>query len=670
MAKKRKPAGRALPGDLAAATPGEAKAPESPGDAQAQSDSQRFARWQGRVAGAIRLRKDWEETYDVEQCERYFLGQQDEQQVRLNHFAATVKTMRPSLFLQSPKFYVRPKAGKPTKPVGGHVAAVAEGTLESIARQDEHLEQAAALAVLQAFWRVGVIKTTYDPTLEPNPNVGAPVYETTEEGEAKRGEGGELVQLRHPLTGEPMTEPAEVLTDEIYRWRWVDAASLLLPDEGPDASQWTWIGEEVVVPLEEAKADTRFPEDVRARLRSNHARKRPKTDQQQSQGDSGTAEEFLKYVEVYDRKAKRLLIWADGQDTTGFLHDDLVPGWIDNDPYSVLMLGEPITGPEPSPWPVPVTRDWIPAQNEYNIRRRQIMEGAKRSARKGVYEDGAFDDQEEAMKAMQSPDDMAFAKGDPNKVKILEAPDLNPSIYRDIPLLINDWRIITGQTGARMSKPDADTATEATFVERAANLRDATGQRLVLRWLAEAGGKMLQCLKHTLTLDVWVAMREMNDKEFALYLERNYGIPTAQQAMMVTLFPGLKTAFRERFGHDKWVQVTRESLQFESDVSVAPGSTKPKNLEAERTQFLQFLRVLGQAPQLALSRELMAHIARMFEIEDDRLLDELQALAQQMVQIQAKVAGRDQGGASGVPTGQANGSAILASLMAAGGGAG
>lgn len=671
--KRRKPAGRALKGDLAAATPGEAKAPESK-DEPDQSAQRRLAKWQARVARAVQVRKDHDTEFEVELCEKYFLGQQDMSQagrVKLNHFAATVKTMRPSLFLQSPKFYVRPKPGKPTKPVGGHVASVAEGVLDSIARQDEHLEQAAALAVLQSFWRIGVLKIAYNPRLEPNPRAGQPLYQMNEDGEPIRDpQTGDKVPLKHGLTGEPLVEQDTVLTDELYRWEWVDAANMLLPDEGPDPDKWSWLGEEVIVTLDEAKDDSRFPADVRATLRSNHSRRRTATEsQRQAHGEHD--DEFFKYVEVYDLREKRQLIWAEGQDTPQFLVDEMIPDWMDNDPYSVLALGEPILGPDPSPWPVPVVRDWMPVQDEYNIRRRQIMEGAKRSGRKGMYTDGAFADEDEALKLMQSPDDMTFAKvTDMNQVKILEAPDLNPGIYKDIPLLLNDWRIITGQTGARMASPDADSATEATFIERAANLRDATGQRLVLRWLGTAGTKMLQCLKATLTLDMWIALREMNDKEFTLYLERVYQIPVAQQALMTKLFPGVKEAFRERYGNEKWVCVTREQLQFEADVSVAPGSTRPKNLEAERSQFLQFLRVLGQAPQLALSRELMAYIARMFEIEDDRLLDELNALAMQMVQIQSKVAGREQGGDSGMATGGAQAAPILAALMAGAGNGG
>jgi hypothetical protein len=629
---------------------------------------QRFTRWQARVSRSIEVRKQWVAKYDVESCERYFLGDQDQAdsgRVKLNHFGATVKTMRPNLILQMPKYYVRPKPGQPTKPVGGHVAAVAEGVLDAIARQDDHLEIEAELATLQAFFRIGVLKIIHDPTLEPNPMAGEPLYQMTEEGEPILDAQGEKVPLRHKLTDAPMTEPTEVMTDQLYRWRWVDAANMLLPDEGPNPLTWSWIGEEIIVTLEEAQADSRFRGKT---LRANHSRRHPDRDKGPAVPDD---DEFFKYVEVYDRKAKRLLIWADQQDAPGFLVDDLIEGWVNNDPYALLRLGEPITGPEPSPWPVPLTRDWIPAQDEYNIRRRQIMEGAKRSARKGVYDEGAFADEEEARKAMASPVDMEWVKGNPDKVKILETPDLNPGIYRDVPLLLNDWRIITGQTGARLASPEADTATEATFVERAANLRDADAQRLVMRWLGQAGTKMLQCLKQTLTLDMWVALRAMNDREFSAYLERVYQVPVPQQALMARMFPGIKEAFRERFGEQKWVCVTREQLQFEADVTVAPGSTRPKNLDSERTQFLQFLRVLGQAPQLALSRELTGRIMRMFDMDDERLLDELQMLAQQMVQINSKVAGREQGaaqgGASGLPTGQDNGAAILNALMASGG---
>ncbi len=95
--------------------------------------------------------------------------------------------------------------------------------------------------------------------------------------------------------------------------------------------------------------------------------------------------------------------------------------------------------------------------------------------------------------------------------------NLNASITNDVPALLMDWRIITGQTGAKMGMTDADTATEATFVERASNLRDAELQKAVLRWLKTAGKKMWQLVRATLTLQLFVKLRGMDDNAVKMY---------------------------------------------------------------------------------------------------------------------------------------------------------
>jgi hypothetical protein len=304
----------------------------------------------------------------------------------------------------------------------------------------------------------------------------------------------------------------------------------------------------------------------------------------------------------------------------------------------------------------------VDIQKEYNIRRRQITQGSKRSARKVLAERSTFDDAEEAEKALQSPDDMATAfVTDLNKPpRMMEERDLNPTIYKDIPLLQMDWRLITGQTGARLADPEGGTATEAGFAERAANLRDAEAQKFVVRWLGTLGRKMLQCVKATLTFQTWILLREMGDKELTAYLQRVHGIAPEMQAM----FPDLVKGLRQRFGTTRPLAVTREELQFEAEVTVVPGSTRPKNLDAERRAFIEVLKLLGAAPQLAMSRELLTRVLKMFEMEDDRLVDELVALSEKMTQVDANQAGRNQGTAAG-PPGGANGVTAAPDLLAA-----
>jgi hypothetical protein len=637
-------------------------------DTATKADQDLLARWKTRVARAQKIRKDWEVAYKVEKCERYFLGMQGDrgrgdQDTVFNHTWATIKTQRPNLFYTQPKFFVRSKPGR-NNPTLERDAAIGEATLESVGKQDDNLKRAGSLGVLQNYFRIGVLKTVYDPRMEPNPRAGEPIYNVGDTGEPIVDELGQAVQMRDPATGEPLVEPEEVLTDEAYRYEWVDGTNMLLPDEGPDRSKWSWVGEEIVVPLEDAKQDTRFSKSLRSRLVANESTSKLKHAAPLRGDMASSDDEKLRYYELYDIKQKRVRVLADGQEFEDFLMDEPLPHGVEDHPYALLLGWTPILGPEPSPWPMPHIRPWLDIQREYNIRRQQITEGAKRSARKGIYFDGSFDNADEAVKALQSPGDMEFAKGTtPQMIPVmLDVPNLNTDIWRDIPALQADWRVITGQSGARLSDPDSDTATEASFVERAGNLRDADMQDAINDWLSEAGRKMLQRIRATLTMDLWIKLRGFSDTEFQQYVERVYG----KEVMLgIQFLPGLKEIYRERFGQEKWQRVTRESLQFEADVSVVPGSSRPRNLEVERSQWIQFLQIIGQFPQLALSRELLRETAAKFEYISERMLDELTALAQQMVNINANQAGRTQGGAnaSAQPQG-GDGMGMLANMLA------
>ena len=632
----------------------EPKETETELSASKKSRIERLNIWRKRVERAKKIRTDWEREYQVKECERFFLGKQrnqgDEETIVLNHFWATLQAEKPNLLLATPKFYVRPKPGKES-PEEESSAMIGEGVLSAIAEQKHNLKQSSTLALLQAFFRIGVIKTIYNPKLEPNPNVGEFVYASDPAGnpifEKDEISGGVLQGPKGPIkkkvvdedTGKPLIEPKKIVRSDAYRWQWVNAKNMLLPDEGPDQTTWTWLGEEIVVDFEDAKDDDRFSHT--SKLVANE---KPK-DNQPATDKSTPDEEKLRYYECYDIKNKKIRVFADGQPFDDFLLEEDLPDGIEDHPYAILLGWTPIIMPEPSPWPFPHTNPWLGPQEEYNTRRRQIMEGAKRSARKLGFDDNTFPDEEEAFKHLQSAKDLEGVKlNDTTKPPItMEAPNLNPAIYNDIPLLQTDWRMITGLSGAKLMNPDANTATEATFVERASNLRDVDMQDAVQLWLAQAGEKMLQLVSKTLTIDMFIKLRGFSDSESQKYLQAIYGIPSE----MFQFYPELKELVRERYGKEKWHAITRDDLQFESEVSVVPGSMRPPNLDVERDQWLKFLQILGQFPQLALSRELLKQTAKKFEYISERALDELAALAQKMIDVNARQAGRDQPGAQG-----------------------
>ena len=611
-------------------------------------DQPDYKKWYARIRKARKVRKDWEKRWKVEKCEEFFLGKQWKNQNDgprvLNHFLATVKVTQTNLLLENPKALVRPKPGN--EMTSARKASLAEQVLTAIMAQDDNFEDAASLGLLQNFFRVGVLKVVYDPVLEPNPNFGRAVAQKDGDGNPILDQNtGEPQPMVDPATGQPIQEPPMVVSDDTYRFEWVDAKCMLFPDSGPYMRKWRWIGEEVTVPLEDAKEDERFPAELRMQFKCNVKEDKKSGEKRSSYGEGEEDEEseLFRYCELYDREDKRWLCIAEDQDFDDPLIDDVLPEGIEDDPYAILPGWTPILGPDPCPWPLPHTYPWLDAQEEYNIRREQEMQGAKRSARKVFYTGDMFDNSEEALNMLQSSRDMEGVRvQDIMRVPVAFAePTLNPAIWQDSAAILNDWRIITGQTGAKLSgSTDANTATEASFIERASTLRDAELQKAVYKWLRTALRKMLQLVRATLTTGMWVKLRGMTQEEMAMYVASVHGLPPE----MLQLLPGLQQYLVQTFGNDKMEHVSREDLTFEADIEIVPGSTRPRSLPQEKAQLLEFLQLFAQSPQIALVPSLMQEIASKYEFLSPQVVQECQQLAMMMVQMNANQAGRNQGG--------------------------
>ncbi|MGI9298586.1 MAG: hypothetical protein ACR2QC_11925 [Gammaproteobacteria bacterium] len=617
----------------------------------AETKLDRLKRWQSRADTARKLRKSWETDYHVRELERMWLGKQeidrdDQQQFWLNHFFATVQTLRPSLLSRSTSFVVKPKSGR-RQPFGTLESQTMEGVLKSIGEQDDNLFNDASLALAQAFFRMGVLKVVYDPVMEDNPRAGEPLRDERlldeELDDAGRQDDVE------PVEGgdNDNVEPDEVVSDEIYRFEWVDAARMLLPDAGPNRRKWPWIGEEITVTLSEAKKDERF------RHRSQLVANTKPEDEQDSEvplAEIGEDDEIdlFTYTEMYDIENKKFVAFATGQDFDDFLIDDDFQEGIEDDPYSILRFLL-ITGPKPMPWPKPMTYDWMPMQEQYNILRESQVNSAKRAARKFLYEESTFPDEEEIDKFTSNADMQGVTITDANRPPIMFGESSqNPDVARNIPFLMNDWRVVTGASGTRLGDPDAQTATEAVLIEQSSSLRDSESRMQVDKWVASAGKKMLQLVKQTLTLSIWVELRGFSDDEFREFLQRpavatmlalqfgQQNVPAIIAALEVN--PRLQQRFRERFADMKPLQVSRSQLQFEADVEVKPSTARP----LQQAQLLRLASVMG--PLVFTSPTFLEELLASFDLpQGDRIAEELMMTVRQFQQGQQQ---GDQGGGS------------------------
>jgi hypothetical protein len=122
---------------------------------------------------------------------------------------------------------------------------------------------------------------------------------------------------------------------------------------------------------------------------------------------------------------------------------------------------------------------------------------------------------------------------------------------------------------------------------------------------------------------------------------------------------------------EEWITMRPEDYQQiegEYEYSINVGATTPQLPEIERAQWLSFLGVVTNAPQLLLSKTLLKETARMHHIENDALVEELFEIGQQMMSGQIPMPGAQgsqpntQGTAAARTGGQAMGSGNVMSM--------
>ena len=300
---------------------------------------------------------------------------------------------------------------------------------------------------------------------------------------------------------------------------------------------------------------------------------------------------------------------------------------------------------------------------------------ARRAARKFLYDPQTFGDEEELDKFTSDEDMQGVMVNDMTRPPLMfgEA-STNPDVLRGIQYMDTKWRIITGASGTRLSDPDSNTATEAILTEQASTIRESDERTQVNKWLATAGKKMLQLLRQTLTLDIWVTLRDFTDAEFQDFLQREdvqrvLGLSVGEQNVPALLAriqtdDNLRRTFLQRYGRIRPLQVTRERLQFEADVDVLPSASRP----LQQAQLLRLAQVLG--PVVFTSPTFMEELFDSFDLpQGERIAVELQANMRRIEQQQAQQ-GQEQTGQPTVPTGQENGAVQPNVLQAVRGGVG
>jgi len=521
--------------------------------------------WIDRVERAAKKRKAYFKT--IKKYKKFYDGEQwGDKKVTLkdkttvNLIFAHIKSQIPFLYFQNPKWYVRPKGIH--KAQFAENARLAEMMLNYYVEENLRisLKKQIRLAILDAFFAFGVIKTGYIADFETNKNFGQP--KVLGEDEAGKpiydvSESGEMI----------IDEEEEIVTNEAFYARRVSPAQMLFDPECENYFEdGRWIGQEIIKSYHDVKNSKLYKNT--STLEPSYFAKTgyplDKTDG--AYWEDGVPEvkedvSRIKLYEVYDLEHDKLIVFAEGHDK--FLRYEDIPDGIDGSPFSFLRFNE---SPDEM-YPLSDIKSLKPIQEEYNVGRAMILTHAKRFARKYGYilEKFAGDDPGKEIEKLKDPEDGALFQVNELPLKgviepLNDAP-LDSAVYANFEQTKQDFREVGGATEHERGLVERrKTAYEASKIAGAASIRKQDRGSLVEDFCSEIGTKLLQSMQANLTLGMVV---EIVGEE----------------------------------GVKQWQTVSREDIVGEYNVGVTVGTSAPRTPEFEKRDLLELIQVLAQLPR-------------------------------------------------------------------------
>jgi len=592
--------------------------------------------WLRCIDRAKKVRQNWRDRMRVSLAYDYFEGIQrpaginEKEWITINMIYSNLLAELPTLYSTDPYFYVKLK--KSFKPVPETIAAyeemakVRQGGLNYY-KGELGLKEKSRLAISDAFFQYGVIEVALSADMEENPK----------KGEAILGEDG------RPMLDEddaPLLEPEEVPANEAFQLiRHHPDDFLVDADAGPLDDDVKWKAKRVKMRLEEVRDDRRFDRSARRDCKATEMD--DQTDKEREARKKGgtlsAQQEKTPSIVVtwwlYDRCCKQFLVVAEGNDDYLIAPKD-IPKGIEKDPFVDLRF----TPRSDSWYPIPPISQQIDPQREYCETRSKMLKHRKRFNRKYVMFTTPFGDNAESEAAkLENGDDGAVLMattptGFAPVMPIQDAP-LDQNIHVEYAYLRKDFEDVATGANQRGSAQGVDSATEAGVIEKRTQIREGDRIGMVGDFVIGIGRKLDQMIQAHWKKEQAVKIVGPQGEEWITMRPQDY-----------------------------------EKIEGEYEYSINVGATTPQLPEIERAQWLSFLGVVTNAPQLLLSKTLLKETARMHHIESDALVEELFTIGQQMMSGEIPMPGAQgsqpntQGTAAARTGGQAAGSNNVMSM--------
>jgi hypothetical protein len=186
-------------------------------------------------------------------------------------------------------------------------------------------------------------------------------------------------------------------------------------------------------------------------------------------------------------------------------------------------------------------------------------------------------------------------------LKAIDAPNLGSSMDQTLLTAPDDLNKITGISTQARQAADRTTATEATLINQKGAVREDAEQKRVVRWLRQIGREVLLTAREKLVIGTWITLTSDSDQFLGEVKEEQ----------------------------ETYKFVTSEDLNdgydFRINVDVTSISTVAQ--EQEKQSFMEFLALVSQYPQVAMSPKLIRECAYRVGYRNESVIRELQKMA-------------------------------------------
>ena len=253
-------------------------------------------------------------------------------------------------------------------------------------------------------------------------------------------------------------------------------------------------------------------------------------------------------------------------------------------------------------YPIPPVSQWLSPQDELNAANEQLRVHRRRGARKYFVRKGVIDDQE-LDKVMNGPDgSWAEVEADPNAVAApVPLAPLEGSVDKVLIVSKDNFNVVSGTASEQRGVADRTTATQATIIDTRSKIRQSKPQINVANWLCAIAREIMRLQKH-LTLPFWVKLTSEQETEFLNEIQEP------------------EVSYEE---------ITGEDLEGDNfDVEIDVTSISPVENDDVKNKFFEFMAVLNNYPQIAMSPTLIREAAERIGYKgNEKVIKEFQNMA-------------------------------------------